>query len=69
MNLHQQGWQHDYGMQQLTSHEMLPQVQHAVNVLLQSPVKCRQLCGPLVGAMNGAKRGYLHISAGRPVIA
>ena len=58
-----------FGMQQLTSHEMLPQLQHATNILLQSLVECRQLCGPLVGAMDGAKRGYLRISAARPVKA
>ena len=38
----------------LTSHEMLPQLQHAVNVFPQSCVKCWQLCGPLVGPVNGA---------------
>lgn len=43
------------GLQKLTSHEMLPKMQHAADVLSQSCVKSWQLCGPLVWTMDGAR--------------
>ena len=38
---------------------MLPQVQHAADVLPQSCVKGWQLCWPLIWTVDGAQRGVL----------